>query len=217
MSEKQWRCTVCGYIHVGENPPDVCPVCGVDSSFFELLSGQAEAPANAHVVAPAPVPTPVGNIQHGIKQALYKISYGLFIITSAAGDKLAGQCANTCFQITSDPARVAIGINKHNHTHAIIEASGLVGISILGQHGQDLARNFGYRSGYNVDKFAGLTYKKGQFGVPLLEQDCVASLEGKVINQMDCGTHTLFLLDIVNGDSMADAEPMTYDYFRQTK
>jgi flavin reductase (DIM6/NTAB) family NADH-FMN oxidoreductase RutF/rubredoxin len=209
MSNKSWKCTVCGYIHVGENPPDICPVCGVDSSFFELVTEE-----ESKVEKPAPVAS--ADIPHGVKPALFKISYGLYIVTSLDGDKINGQCCNTFFQITSDPARVAVGINKSNYTHQFIENSGKVGIGILGQTGHDLVRNFGYRSGRDSNKFEGISYTKGETGVPIIT-DCIAFLEGQVVDKMDCGTHTLFLIDVLSGDLHSDAEPMTYAYFRQTK
>lgn len=131
-------------------------------------------------------------------------------------NKINGQCANTAFQITSDPATVAIGINKNNYTHEFIEASGIVGISVLGKQGHDLVRKFGYSSGRNTKKFADVAYKFGANGAPILE-DCVAYLEGKITNKMDCGTHTLFLVEVSDGDLKSDLEPMTYDYFRATK
>lgn len=223
---KKWRCTVCGYVHTGETPPEVCPVCGADSLFFEEVvdeekqvsgnnAGLGEEQSEGNQT-PAEVQPTVPGVPGGIKQVLYKISYGLFIITSISGDKINGQCANTVFQITSEPATVAIGINKSNYTHSFIESSGLVGISILDRQGHDLARRFGYRSGRDSDKFAGISYRKGVTGVPLPDGS-LGFLEGKVINKMDCGTHTLYLLDIVNGDLYANAEPMTYSYFRATK
>jgi flavorubredoxin/flavin reductase (DIM6/NTAB) family NADH-FMN oxidoreductase RutF/rubredoxin len=208
-SGKQWRCEVCGYIHNGDTPPDTCPLCGVDSSYFVLVTETG--------IETAPEAPPVKQeIPAGVKPALFKISYGLFVITSANGDKINGQCANTAFQITSEPATVAIGINKNNYTHEFIEASGVVGISILGKQGHDLVRRFGYSSGRNTEKFAGVNYKYGANGAPILE-DCVAYLEGKVTNKMDCGTHTLFLVEVTNGEVKSDAESMTYEYFRATK
>lgn len=212
MATTKWKCSVCGYIHEGTAPPEKCPICGVDSSFFEPLE-ESEAPTEQVQSAASPV---VQDILRGIKPALFKISYGLYIVTSLEGQKINGQCANSVFQVTSEPAKVAIGINKQNYTHQFIEASGLVGISILGKQGHDLVRKFGYQSGRNANKFADVGYRSGSSGVPILDK-AIAFLEGKVINKMDCGTHTLFLLDITNGGLTEDAEPMTYAYFRATK
>lgn len=218
MLGKQWRCTVCGYIHNGENPPETCPVCGVDASLFEevtdsqpqgqalVKSARAEEQLNIKSLTP----------DEAIRHALYKISYGLYIITAQFDGKDNGQCANTCFQITSDPARIAIGINKNNYTHELITKSGHFGVSVLDQQGHEFARNFGYRSGRDINKFDGVYTHRGKSGVMLLD-DVNATLEAKVIGQLDAGTHTLFLADVVNGEILNEGEPMTYAYFRATK
>ncbi|MEA4901368.1 flavin reductase [Desulfitobacterium sp.] len=225
--EKQWRCTVCGYVHTGDNPPETCPVCGVDASLFEeISSSQSEAQSQAQSSGTeAQVKTPHTSEQLNIKNltpeeeirhALYKISYGLYIITAQYDGKDNGQCANTCFQITSDPARIAIGINKNNYTHELISKSGYFGVSILDQKGHDFARKFGYRSGRGINKFEGVYTHRGQTGVMLLD-DVSATLEARVIGQLDAGTHTLFLADVVHAELLNEGEPMTYAYFRATK
>jgi len=218
--EKQWRCTVCGYIHNGENPPDICPICGVDASFFELITPSDEPkPANAIKSVTTPVTTPVTeqpDEAKAIRQALYRISYGLYIITAQADGRDNGQCANTCFQITSDPARLAIGINKLNFTHELIQKSGKFGVSVLSQTGVDYARRFGYKSGRDTDKFEGLAVHRGESGVLLLD-DALVTMQATVLNQMDAGTHTLFLADVTNGEILQEGDPMTYAFFRASK
>lgn len=214
--EKQWRCTVCGYIHTGENPPEICPICGVDSSFFELVTEEEKVNTSTQVKsAPKQVSVQPDKVA-AIRQALYRISYGLYIITAHADGKDNGQCANTCFQITSEPARVAIGINKQNYTHELIQKSGKFGVSVLSQTGHDLARGFGYRSGRDVNKFEGLAVHRGESGVLLLD-DVLVTMEATVTGQLDSGTHTLFLGDVTAGEILQDGDPMTYAYFRASK
>lgn len=214
--EKRWRCTVCGYIHTGENPPEVCPVCGVDASFFELVTDEKESQAGAEVKkAPQPAAAQPDKAT-AIRQALYRISYGLFIITAQAEGKDNGQCANTCFQVTSEPARIAIGINKQNYTHELIQKSGKFGVSVLSQTGHDYARGFGYRSGRDVNKFEGLAVHRGESGVLLLD-DVLVTMEAAVSGQLDAGTHTLFLADVTAGEILQEGDPMTYAYFRASK
>ena len=213
--EKQWRCTVCGYIHNGENPPDICPICGVDASFFELISPSDEPKPT--VIKPVTKPvTEQPDEAKAIRQALYRISYGLYIITAQADGRDNGQCANTCFQITSDPARLAIGINKLNFTHELIQKSGKFGVSVLSQTGVDYARRFGYKSGRDADKFEGLAVHRGESGVLLLD-DALVTMQATVLNQMDAGTHTLFLADVTNGEILQEGDPMTYAFFRASK
>lgn len=199
----KWRCIVCDYIHEGEAPPDICPVCGVDASNFERVEepeAKIEKPSTDEV----------------IKKAIRSLSYGLFIITAEHEGKDNGQTANTCFQITSDPVQIAIGINKNNYTHELISKSGRFGVGILDQEGQDLARIFGYRSGRELDKFAKIKAHRGSSGV-LLPDQVLAALEADVVNTMDTGTHTLFLGKVTNAELLTQGEPMTYAYFRSKK
>ncbi len=214
--EKQWRCTVCGYIHSGENPPEICPICGVDASFFELLPQSDESNIVTDI---KPVIKPIidqPDKDKAIRQALYRISYGLYIISTHFEGRDNGQCANTCFQITSDPARLAIGINKQNFTHELIQKSGKFGVSVLNQTGQDHARRFGYKSGRDTDKFKGLAVHRGESGVLLLD-DALVTMQATVLSQMDAGTHTLFLADVTSGEILQEGDPMTYAFFRASK
>ena len=214
--EKRWRCTVCGFIHTGDNPPDICPVCGVDSSFFELVIEEDDLKASTEVKEVAKPVIVQPDKAAAIRQALYRISYGLFIITAQAEGRDNGQCANTCFQVTSEPARIAIGINKQNFTHELIQKSGKFGVSVLSQTGHDYARGFGYRSGRDVNKFEGLPVHRGEAGILLLD-DVLVTMEATVTGQLDAGTHTLFLGDVTAGEILQDGDPMTYAFFRTSK
>ncbi len=211
----QWRCLICGYIHEGDNPPEICPICGADSTQFERLdSEQEESVQNA--VKTTPIKALELDKEAAIKQALYAISYGLYIITAHHEGVDNGQCANTCFQVTSEPPRIAIGINKTNYTHELITQSGKFGVSVLNQQGHEFARKFGYRSGRGVNKFEGVSVHRGELGILLLD-DVLSTMEAKVIGQLDAGTHTLFLGEVTNAEVLQKAEPMTYAYFRATK
>ncbi|AQS59869.1 flavin reductase family protein [Desulforamulus ferrireducens] len=195
----KWRCTVCGYIYEGVEPPETCPLCGVDKTHFEKV-----------------VEEKTGNCEDAIKKALRHISYGLYIVSSRQGEKINGQCANTVFQITSDPVRLAIGINKNNLTHEYIQASQVFSVSILDTNGLDLVKKFGFRSGREVDKFTDVNYELGTTATPLL-QDCLAALECKVVGSMDLGTHTLFIGEVVCALTKGAGEPMTYALYHQIK
>lgn len=152
------------------------------------------------------------------KKAIYKISYGLYIVSSPKEDNINAQVCNTVFQITSDPMRLAAGINKGNLTAEHILASGVFAVNILGKDSHKLVRRFGYRSGREFAKFKGIEYTIGKTGSPLLN-DSLAYLECEVLAEkiVDCGTHWLFVADVVAGKLTADVEPMTYDYYRKTK
>lgn len=202
---KKWRCTVCGYIHTGDEPPDVCPECGVGREFFELI-GEVENPA----LSPEKMAQ--------ILPAIFKISYGLFVVTSVHEGKINGQICNTVFQVTSDPIILALGINKSTYTHQLIQAAGVVGISTLGAEHIDLVKRFGYSSGRQVDKFAGVEFILGSTGAPLIK-GAVAHLEGRIRPEqvLDLGTHSLYTMDVLDGQLLNDVDPLTYAQYRATK
>ncbi len=209
----KWRCLVCDYIHEGDEPPEVCPVCGVDASNFVKV----EEDSSVKKLSPKEA-TPVEQLspEEAMKKAVRSLSYGLFIISASYEGKDNAQTANTCFQITSEPVQLAIGINKNNYTHELISKSGKFGVSILDQNGHGLARNFGYKSGRDKDKFEGIKAHRGQTGV-LLPDEVLGTLEAEVVEQLDAGTHTLFLGKVIAGEYLSQGEPMTYAYFRSKK
>ncbi|HEX3032681.1 MAG TPA: flavin reductase [Bacillota bacterium] len=222
---KKWRCTVCGYIHEGETPPETCPICGVGPEDFEEVveaapgaqaggaAKTAEAEASTEsVVQPASYDQDLGS-------ALFKMTYGLYVLTSVSGDKINGQVCNSLVQVTSQPRQVTVGINKNNLTHGYIEESGIFAVTIVGQDGHDLVRQFGFSSGRDKDKFAGFPYFKGEAtGAPVLEGG-VSYLECRTNREktVDLGTHTLFVAEVIGGGLKGDREPMTYAYYRKTK
>jgi flavin reductase (DIM6/NTAB) family NADH-FMN oxidoreductase RutF/rubredoxin len=151
-------------------------------------------------------------------KALYKISYGLYIVTSHSGDKLNGQIANTAVQITSEPATIAASINHKNLTHEFIEASKVFAVSVLSQDTPlPFIGHWGFKSGRDIDKFEGINYKTGETGAPLVTDNAIAYLEARVIKQMDAGTHTVFLGELVGAEVLSEGKPLTYEYYQQVK
>lgn len=222
MATKKWRCTVCNYIHVGDNPPEVCPECGVGPEFFELLpeedkKSKEPVEINPDLTEAYQAPELAPEERKLIEPALFKISYGLFVVGSLKGDKINAQTCNTVFQVTNDPMRVALGINKRNLTSEYIWDSKVLSVNILGLEAHDMVKNFGYRSGRDADKFADIPFTRGKTGAPLI--DCIATMECRIIPSkcVDLGTHHLFIADVVAGKLNEDLDPMTYAYFRKTK
>lgn len=150
--------------------------------------------------------------------ALRKISYGLYIIGSYQGDRQNGQVANTVFQITSEPPTVAVSINKSNLTHDFIKASRVFTASVLCET-TPLAfiGNFGFKSGRDVDKMKSLNIKKGQTGAPVILDYAVAFLEAEVVQDVDVGTHTIFIGRVVAAEVVTEEPCLTYDYYQQVK
>ncbi|NPV92981.1 MAG: High molecular weight rubredoxin [Firmicutes bacterium] len=151
-------------------------------------------------------------------KALFTISYGLYVIGSKNGDQINGQVANTVFQITSEPLTVAISINKKNLTHEYIQASGGFTVSVLSKEAPlSLIGQFGFKSGRDIDKFDGVDYQLSPGGIPYLSRYALAYLEGKVIQTVDVGTHTIFIGRVDEAVQLLDGEPMTYAYYQQIK
>ena len=150
--------------------------------------------------------------------ALRKISYGIYVVSSRRGDRFNGQIANTVFQVTSDPVKIAVCINKQNLTHKFISESGVFTASILSKETPlSFIASFGFRSGRDYDKFKGVNFKVGLTGAPIVIDNAVAYLEAKVVGSYDVGTHTLFVGEVVSAKVLKDEEPLTYAYYQEMK
>jgi flavin reductase (DIM6/NTAB) family NADH-FMN oxidoreductase RutF/rubredoxin len=147
-----------------------------------------------------------------------KISYGVYLVTSHEGDRINGQAANVVMQVCSKPPLIAIAINKENLTHAFIKKSGVCAISILAQDAPpSLIGRFGFKSGREVDKFDGISYRLGTNGCPIIAEHTIGYLEGKVTKELDAGTHTIFIVEVMESQLFNDEEPMTYAYYHDVK
>ncbi|OGS44291.1 MAG: hypothetical protein A2539_02235 [Elusimicrobia bacterium RIFOXYD2_FULL_34_15] len=154
-----------------------------------------------------------------IIDAVNKITYGLYVLSSVSNDgKINGQICNTIFQITSIPLRVAVGINKQNYTFELIKESGVFAINVLKQSQIDFVPIFGLKSGRTMNKFENLKYHPGFTKSPILD-DILSWMECKIVSGMtaDCGTHTLFIADVVDGFTVSNEEPLTYKYYRDSR
>jgi len=152
-------------------------------------------------------------------KALHNCSYGLYVISSRKGDRLNGQIANTVFQITSEPPTIAVSINKNNLTHEFIKESRVFTASVLCQETPlTFIGNFGFKSGRDINKFESVKYQTGETGAPIVLENAVSYLEARVTRELDVGTHTIFVGEVVNADVVAEHKVcMTYDYYHQIK
>ena len=151
-------------------------------------------------------------------KALQKLSYGLYIVTSTKENRLNGQIANSLFQITSEPPSIAVSINKNNLTWEFIKESGVFVVSVLCEDTPlSFIGHFGFKSGRDVDKFNELHYKIGQTQAPVVLDNTVSYIEAKVTKEMDVGTHTIFIGEIIDADILNEKTCMTYDYYQQVK
>ncbi|MCQ2410324.1 MAG: flavin reductase family protein [Elusimicrobiaceae bacterium] len=152
-----------------------------------------------------------------INASLQYITYGLYIVTVADEDKKNGMILNTVFQVTADPAQVAISVNKQSLTHEILLRTNCFAAMPLDQTATlPFIGNFGFRTGRNYDKFAKAEYTVGETGCPLVTQHTLSYLEAQVLQTLDVGTHTLFVGKIKNAGVFASQAPaMTYEYYHQ--
>ncbi len=150
--------------------------------------------------------------------ALFKLGYGLYIVTSRQGDRLNGQIANTVFQITSEPPTIAVSINKQNLTWEFIKESGIFAVSVLSQETPlSFIGRFGFKSGREVNKLEGVAYRIGETKAPLITENATAVFEATLVNEMDLGTHMLFVGKVVNAEVLSNNACMTYEYYHQVK
>lgn len=148
------------------------------------------------------------------QQAMYKLSYGLFVLTAQDGGRDNGCIVNTVTQVTSSPNRITVAVNKQNLTHDMILASGLFNASILSTQAPfAVYQHFGFQSGRTTDKFPGSSFPRAANGLIYIPEAACAYLSGKVIATTDLGTHTLFLADVTDAAVLTDAEPATYAYY----
>lgn len=151
--------------------------------------------------------------------ALFKINYGLYIVSSKKDERFNGQIANAVMQVTSDPPKVAVCLNKNNLTHEFIESSNLFTVSILSKETPlTFIGLFGFKSGRDIDKFKDVNYVLGEKTfVPIVKDYTVAFIECKVVDKLDVGTHTIFIGEVLNCGKLSDEEPMTYAYYHEVK
>jgi flavin reductase (DIM6/NTAB) family NADH-FMN oxidoreductase RutF/rubredoxin len=151
-------------------------------------------------------------------KALRSLSYGLYVVASQKQGKLNAQIANTVGQVTSEPPTVSVCINKQNLTHEFITESRVFAASILSQDTPlSFIGHFGFKSGREVDKFKDVNYRLGETKAPIVLDHTLAYLEAKVVNQVDVGTHTIFIGELVGADVLKEGDPMTYAYYHEVK
>ena len=148
-------------------------------------------------------------------KAMFKIGYGLYVVTSNDGKKDNGCIVNTVVQLTSTPNRVAVCINKQNYTHHIVEQTGKLNLNCLSQEAPfSVFQEFGFVSGRATDKFAGKTVSRSDNGLVYLDQYINAYLSLKVEEHKDMGTHGLFICSVTESKVVSNVESMTYSYYQ---
>ena len=144
------------------------------------------------------------------------LSYGLYLITSKDEGKMNGQIVNTVIQVTSEPPRIAVIINKKNYTHELILKSKVFSASVLEESTPMLFLGpFGFRSGRDIDKLSKVSFREGITGCPLITDHTLSVLEAETIDQVDLGTHTVFIGSVVSSEVLKEGIPLTYQYYHK--
>jgi flavin reductase (DIM6/NTAB) family NADH-FMN oxidoreductase RutF/rubredoxin len=150
--------------------------------------------------------------------ALRNIGYGMYLIGAYQGERRNAQVANTLFQISSEPPTLAVSINKNNLTHEFIKSSRVFSASVLTESATlAFIGTFGFKSGREIDKLKGINYKVGRTGAPVILENANALYEAEVIQEVDAGTHTIFIGRVVAAEILNLAPGMTYDYYHKIK
>ena len=149
-------------------------------------------------------------------KAMYKLSYGLFVLTTNANGRDNGCIINTAIQAASEPNQLSICVNKANFTHDMIKESGKFTVSVLSQQADfEIFRRFGFQSGKNVDKFDGFSdVTRGENGIYRITCGTNAFISADVEKMQDLGSHTMFIGEIRDMDVLSDIPSATYEYYQ---
>lgn len=150
------------------------------------------------------------------QNVIYKLSYGLFVLTSAAAGRESGCIINTACQVTSEPNRISITVDKSNFTHDLVKEGGRFNLSILSESaGFDTFKHFGFQSGRELDKFAGYgACQRSANGLYYITAGTNGFLSGTVEQTLDLETHTLFIAGVDDMEPLSDTPSATYAYYQ---
>ena len=147
--------------------------------------------------------------------ALFRIGYGLYVVTSNDGKKDNGLIVNTVTQVSDNPNRVAVNINKANYSHHVIKQTGVLNVNCLSVEAPfSVFQNFGFQSGRVADKFAGWAEVRSDNGLRILPKYINACFSLKVEQYVDLGTHGMFICSVTEARVMSDKDTMTYTYYQ---
>lgn len=147
-------------------------------------------------------------------KAFRKFQYGLFVLTAKVGEKDNGCICNSVFQASGAPYHLALSVNKTNLTHDMIVESGMFNLSVLSEGTPfSVFDHFGLHSGRDINKFPDEKIIRMENGVAAVPRYANALFSGKVVEKIDCGTHTLFIAEVTQAKTLSDERSMTYDYY----
>lgn len=151
-------------------------------------------------------------------KVMYNLTYGLFVLTAQLDEKDNGCIINTAAQVTTEPNRISIAVNKANLTHDMIMESKTFNVSILSEDASfSVFQRFGFQSGRDVDKFDSYDFcKRSENGVYYVTEGVNGFISAKVEQTIDLGTHTLFIAQVEEMEVLSDTSSATYSYYHST-
>ena len=146
--------------------------------------------------------------------ALFKIGYGLYVVTSNDGKRDNGIIVNAITQLTNTPNKIGVTINKESYSHHVIKQTGIMNVNCLSVDAPfSVFENFGFKSGRNADKFAGVTPLRSDNKLAFLDRFINSFISLKVEQYVDLGTHGMFICSVTEARVISDRETMTYTYY----
>ena len=148
---------------------------------------------------------------------MFKISYGLFVLTAKLAEKDNGCIINTVQQISQQPLKISVAGNKSNYTHDIIKSTGEFNVSVLTESTPfSVFERFGFQSGRDADKFSGFDKaERSENGILYLTEYSNAFISAKVICEVDCDSHTLFVAEVTEAKEISKEESVTYNFYHK--
>ena len=149
-------------------------------------------------------------------KAMYKLSYGLFVLTARDGERFNGCITNTAIQVASEPNQLSFAVNKANFTHDMVMKSMKANVSVISEAADfELFKHFGFQSGRDVDKFASFSdYKMAENGIPYITKGTNASFSLDIRQSLDLGSHTLFIGEPTAMEVLGASASATYAYYQ---
>lgn len=149
--------------------------------------------------------------------AFFNMSYGLYVVSAAADGQRAGCVINTAVQVTSQPPRISVAVNKDNVTAGVIQKAGVFTVMAIDVTADMMfIGNFGFRTSDTYGKFEKYGCAESAVGSPYAPQHACALFACKLVETVDVGTHYLFIGDVADAQRLSDAEPLTYSYYHNT-
>ena len=197
---KKFKCLLCGTeFNVKKGEDEVCPACFQTGAVLQLLEETEDVPT-AEIDA----------------AALFKIGYGLYVLTTKSNERDNGMITNSVMQLTTVPNRVAVAVNKSNYSHDIIKNSGVMNINCLTEKTPfEVFERYGFKSGRDTDKFDGVSINRSANGLVVLEDNINAFFSLAVEQTVDLDTHTLFICALTEAKVISNDESMTYAYYHK--